>query len=273
MLLRWGDVQVTEDLRRVVREVQPAGFVIEPCNVDELDQLVELIRELRALADPHHPALIATRQARLVPEAAAWPEQPATWADHPQAVDAFASELNALGVDLYLDAALGPHTDALVIRMLEHRVCACPGPYRSTSSGELGEHAGAVLDAAPGAVRVGADLAWVARGLREVAGYPGVVLLDDVDEPVPPLAGLEATVDLTTTPRDPEAQLERFGQLVRLQERNTGAQRAMELGTRRVHSLRESLFLDAPPRLSRAVIGSPDHRIIAIGLSERYRES
>lgn len=70
--------QVDEDLRRLVAEIRPMGFVLFARNLVEPEQARELCRELSSLADPHDPVLIATdheggRVRRLPEPATAWP--------------------------------------------------------------------------------------------------------------------------------------------------------------------------------------------------------
>lgn len=53
---------VDDDTRRLVAEIQPAGFVIFGRNVAEPAQVLELNRELMSLVDDHRPALISVDQ-------------------------------------------------------------------------------------------------------------------------------------------------------------------------------------------------------------------
>lgn len=54
--------KVDDDLRRLVREIQPAGFVLFKRNVEDPEQVRELNRELVSLSDRARPALIAVDQ-------------------------------------------------------------------------------------------------------------------------------------------------------------------------------------------------------------------
>jgi beta-N-acetylhexosaminidase len=53
---------VTDELRALVQEIRPAGFVLFARNVVEPGQVAELNRELGSLVDPHAPAIIAVDQ-------------------------------------------------------------------------------------------------------------------------------------------------------------------------------------------------------------------
>lgn len=62
LVLGFEEPHLTDDTRRLVRELQPAGFVIRRRNVQEPEQVRELLRELSALGDPHAPALLGVDQ-------------------------------------------------------------------------------------------------------------------------------------------------------------------------------------------------------------------
>jgi beta-N-acetylhexosaminidase len=53
---------VDEDARKLIAELQPAGFVIFARNVAEPAQVLDLNRELASLVDAHRPALISVDQ-------------------------------------------------------------------------------------------------------------------------------------------------------------------------------------------------------------------
>ena len=57
LLIGFEGTAVGDDLRKLVREIQPAGFVLFARNVAEPGQVRELNRELLSLSDPYLPAL------------------------------------------------------------------------------------------------------------------------------------------------------------------------------------------------------------------------
>lgn len=99
---------VTDDLRQLVRELQPAGFVLFARNVVEPAQVAELNRELRSLVDPGFPALCAVDQEggrvqRVREPATRWPAMRAVGRAGgltAEVARAMALELRALGFDL-----------------------------------------------------------------------------------------------------------------------------------------------------------------------------
>jgi beta-N-acetylhexosaminidase len=122
LMLGFLGPSVTTDLRKLVAEVRPMGFVLFARNLVEPEQARELCRELMSLADPHDPSLIATdheggRVVRLPEPAVRWPsmrvlgqaEQESggsgQWAQ--QVGRAMGQELRALGISLNL----GPVAD------------------------------------------------------------------------------------------------------------------------------------------------------------------
>ncbi|MCB9664573.1 MAG: beta-N-acetylhexosaminidase [Alphaproteobacteria bacterium] len=99
---------VDDDLRALCKEVQPSGFVLFARNIAEPAQVLDLTRELRSLAHPHHPVLVSVDQEggrvqRLREPATRWPPMRHVG----QAGDltaevarAIARELRAVGIDL-----------------------------------------------------------------------------------------------------------------------------------------------------------------------------
>ena len=78
MLIGFQGTSVNDDLRRVVKEIQPAGFVLFRRNVEEPAQVFELNRELRSLCRAENPAFIAVDQEggrvqRIKSPATEWP--------------------------------------------------------------------------------------------------------------------------------------------------------------------------------------------------------
>ncbi|MBX2800055.1 MAG: beta-N-acetylhexosaminidase [Myxococcales bacterium] len=62
LLLGFDGLAVDEDLRRLVAEIRPAGFLLFGRNLDGLEQVSQLTEELASLVNPHHPALLAVDQ-------------------------------------------------------------------------------------------------------------------------------------------------------------------------------------------------------------------
>ncbi len=99
---------VTDELRALVREIRPAGFVLFARNVAEPGQVRELNRELAALVDPHRPALLAVDQEggrvqRVREPATVWPPMRAVGNAHNLTSDVAAAlgrELRAMGFNL-----------------------------------------------------------------------------------------------------------------------------------------------------------------------------
>lgn len=99
---------VDDDLRRLVAEVQPAGFVLFSRNVAEPAQVLELNRELASLCSPHFPPLLAVDQEggrvqRVREPATRWPPMRAvgradTYTE--RVAKAMAVELRAMGFNL-----------------------------------------------------------------------------------------------------------------------------------------------------------------------------
>lgn len=274
LLLRWGAPEVTDDLRRVVREIRPAGFVVEAVNCLVAEQLHELTRELADLADPHDPALISTALVRPVPESSTWPEHPAPWGDHPEASEGVLKELRALGLDVWLAGPHDAHVESLVTLGQDRHVAVVPAPLPAASrEGWLPEAIESFIQRDPPVLRLGSDLTGAERAIRHHHPYAGPVLVDYADLPARLVDALKATIDLILAPPEPQAQLALFADLVRLQERDRGAERACRASRPRLLGLREQLFLNASPRPPRSTVGDPSHRVFAKIVSERYRDS
>ena len=78
LMIGFSGPGVDEDLRKLVAEVQPAGFVLFGRNIEEPAQVRELNRELRSLLNPRYPGLIAVDQEggrvqRVRAPATVWP--------------------------------------------------------------------------------------------------------------------------------------------------------------------------------------------------------
>ncbi|MBT3218158.1 MAG: beta-N-acetylhexosaminidase [Proteobacteria bacterium] len=62
MILGLAGTAVDDDLRLLVREIQPAGFILFARNVAEPVQVLELNRELSSLINPENPAFLGVDQ-------------------------------------------------------------------------------------------------------------------------------------------------------------------------------------------------------------------
>lgn len=99
---------VDDDLRALVREIRPAGFVLFKRNVVEPAQVLELNRELASLVDPGYPALRAVDQEggrvqRVRDPATVWPPMKVVGRAEVHTAEvsrALAAELRAMGFDL-----------------------------------------------------------------------------------------------------------------------------------------------------------------------------
>ncbi len=99
---------VDDDLRKLVREIAPAGFVLFARNVQEPAQVRELNRELASLVDPSRPALLCVDQEggrvqRVRDPATVWPAMRAVGRARDlteEVAAAMARELRALGFNL-----------------------------------------------------------------------------------------------------------------------------------------------------------------------------
>lgn len=110
MIIGFEHPWVDPELRRVIREVRPAGFILFARNVEEPRQVLELNRELASLVDEHDPALICVDQEggrvqRVRDPATVWPPMRVVGqADvlTPDLSRALALELRAMGFHLNL---------------------------------------------------------------------------------------------------------------------------------------------------------------------------
>lgn len=99
---------VNDDLRKLVKELRPAGFVLFARNVQEPEQVRELNRELASLVDPAHPALLCVDQEggrvqRVRDPATVWPPMKAVGRARDlteQLAQAMGKELRAMGFNL-----------------------------------------------------------------------------------------------------------------------------------------------------------------------------
>lgn len=108
MLIGFEAAFVDDDLRALVREIRPAGFVLFKRNVEEPAQVRELNRELASLCDPHRPAILSLDQEggrvqRVREPATVWPTMRAVGRAGDltgQVSKALALELRAMGFNL-----------------------------------------------------------------------------------------------------------------------------------------------------------------------------
>ena len=108
LLIGLAGPSVDDDLRALVREIRPAGFVLFARNVVEPVQVRELNRELASLVDAHDPALLAVDQEggrvqRVREPATVWPPMRAVGRADTHTADvsrALAREVRALGFNL-----------------------------------------------------------------------------------------------------------------------------------------------------------------------------
>jgi beta-N-acetylhexosaminidase len=108
LILGLAGPSVTDDLRYLVRELQPAGFILFARNVEEPAQVRELNRELASLVDPRTPALLSVDQEggrvqRVRDPATRWPPMRMVGAAARYTAEvstAIAVELRAMGFHL-----------------------------------------------------------------------------------------------------------------------------------------------------------------------------
>lgn len=107
LMIGFPHAYVDDDLRHLVREIQPAGFLLFARNVEEPAQVRELNRELASLVDASTPALISVDQEggrvqRIGEPATVWPSmRQAAHAD---------SDMHAMGRAMGLELrAMGFH--------------------------------------------------------------------------------------------------------------------------------------------------------------------
>lgn len=108
MFLGFQGTTVSDDFRKVVAEIRPAGFVLFKRNVEEPRQVLELNRELASLCKDSHPAFLAVDQEggrvqRIKEPATVWPPMRAVghYAEGVERVSAtMARELRAMGFNL-----------------------------------------------------------------------------------------------------------------------------------------------------------------------------
>ncbi len=109
MVIGFEAAHVDDDLRYLVREIQPAGFILFARNLEDPAQVRELNRELASLVDPSTPALLSVDQEggrvqRIRAPATVWPSMR-------QVADADA-DVTAVGRALGLElAAMGFNLD------------------------------------------------------------------------------------------------------------------------------------------------------------------
>jgi beta-N-acetylhexosaminidase len=108
MVIGFQGTSVNDDLRRVVAEIKPAGFVLFARNVEEPAQVRELNRELTSLCDASTPPFLAVDQEggrvqRIKAPATVWPPMRSVGlaSGFTEAIStAIAVELRAMGFNL-----------------------------------------------------------------------------------------------------------------------------------------------------------------------------
>ena len=110
---------VDDDLRRLVAELRPAGFVLFARNVEEPAQVLELNRELASLVDPRAPALLCVDQEggrvqRVREPATVWPPMLTVGRAERHTAEvsrAMALELRAMGFNLNYAPVADVHSE------------------------------------------------------------------------------------------------------------------------------------------------------------------
>jgi len=106
LLIGLAGPAVDDDLRALVREIRPAGFILFKRNVIEPAQVLDLNRELQSLCEDRYPALLGVDQEggrvqRVRSPATEWPPMRTVGPDAVEAVSrALACELRAMGFNL-----------------------------------------------------------------------------------------------------------------------------------------------------------------------------
>jgi beta-N-acetylhexosaminidase len=336
---------VTDDLRALVKTIQPAGFVLFRRNVEEPAQVRELNRELASLVDARHPAFLAVDQEggrvqRVKAPATVWPamRRVGQAAERPRGRDlaltedvsrAMAKELRALGFNLNFapvadidsnpdnpiigDRSFGRVPDVVAQHVVafakahqEQGVIACAKHFPGHGDTAVDSHLAlpkVELDIAeiehrelvPFRAAIQAGIATIMtahilfpaydeevpatlspriiRGvLREQLGFQGVVFSDDLEMkavhgrwPIAESARrmTEATVDILLCCEDPTLQVEAYESLVRLQEEDSGLEKASIAAVKRVEALRERFFLKPLRQPGLEVLASESHQALA----------
>ena len=106
LLIGLAGPAVDDDLRALVREIRPAGFILFKRNVIEPAQVLDLNRELQSLCEDRYPALLGVDQEggrvqRVRSPATEWPPMRTVG---PDAVEAVSLPIDAAVGDLALVA-------------------------------------------------------------------------------------------------------------------------------------------------------------------------
>ncbi len=269
LLLPVVGLAVDQDLREVVRLVQPAGFVLTAENAAEPPQVRDLIEELASLVDPHDPALVAADYPPEGPLPAGgslvWPAPEAILRHSGASARAggfVARSLRAVGfnVSLALPWAWGEALPDVIDAHLEAHVLPAVGPLPSDHPAAEG-----VQGLAAPVVRYGAVPAEAVR--------PSLALLE-----AGPTAGLSASggvaatragIDVMVAGAAPDEVLRLFEALVHAQERDPGMDRASLEAVGRVRRLRERYFVDLPAAPPLSVVDAPEHRAAIVAWREQ----
>jgi beta-N-acetylhexosaminidase len=108
LILGFAGPKVDEDLKVLVREIRPAGFILFQRNIEEPEQVFELNRELASLVSPEYPAFLTVDQEggrvqRMRAPATVWPSMRIVGraGEHIEEVSrALAREVRAMGFNL-----------------------------------------------------------------------------------------------------------------------------------------------------------------------------
>ena len=108
LVIGFAGPQVDDDLRYLVKEIQPAGFILFKRNVEDPEQVRELNRELASLVKPEYPAILSVDQEggrvqRMRSPATVWPPMRVVGradSDLERVSKALALEVRAMGFNL-----------------------------------------------------------------------------------------------------------------------------------------------------------------------------
>lgn len=108
LILGFSGSKVDDDLKSIVREIRPAGFILFKRNIESPEQVWELNRELASLVEPSHPAFLSVDQEggrvqRIRAPATVWPPMRVVGRAEEQVESvsrAIAREVSAMGFNL-----------------------------------------------------------------------------------------------------------------------------------------------------------------------------
>jgi beta-N-acetylhexosaminidase len=108
LILGFAGPKVDDDLKALVREIRPAGFILFKRNIEDPEQVRELNRELASLVEPANPAFLSVDQEggrvqRIRAPATVWPPMRVVGRAQERVEDvsrALAREVRAMGFNL-----------------------------------------------------------------------------------------------------------------------------------------------------------------------------